>query len=45
VLLPPGWYGVVAPGYRIGRGVTPPRVRVSSGGIARVDLEIDTGIQ
>ena len=45
VLLPPGWYRVVAPAYRIGSGVTPQRVRVPAGRIARVDLDIDTGIQ
>ena len=45
VLLPPGPYTVVAPRYRVGSGVTPRVVRVPRGRIARVDLEIDTGIQ
>lgn len=45
VLLRPGTYTVVAPRHRIGSGVTPRTVRVPSGRVARVDLEIDTGIQ
>ena len=45
VLLPPGSYTVVAPRYRLVSGVTPRVVRVPRGRIARVDLEIDTGIQ
>jgi hypothetical protein len=45
VLLRPGWYTLVAPMYRRGTGVAPRRVRVASGRIARVDLEIDTGMQ
>jgi hypothetical protein len=45
VLLRPGTYGVVAPRYRIGSGVTPRTVRVPRAHVARVDLEIDTGIQ
>ena len=45
VILPPGTYTVVAPQYRRGSGVTPHTVRVPKSRIARVDLEIDTGIQ
>jgi len=45
VLLRPGIYTVVAPRYLHGSGVTPSTVRVRSGRVARVDLEIDTGIQ
>ena len=45
VLLAPGRYAVVAPQYRVGSGVTPRAVRVYRGRIARVDLQIDTGIQ
>lgn len=45
VVLRPGRYGVVAPGYVRGSGVTPRTVVVPSGRIARIDLEIDTGIQ
>jgi hypothetical protein len=45
VILRPGTYTVVAPRYRIGSGVTPRTVRVPRGRVARVDLEIDTGIQ
>ena len=45
VLLRPGKYTIVAPGYRVGSGVTPRIVRVIEGRIRRVDLEIDTGIQ
>ena len=45
VILAPGRYGVVAPKYRRGTGVTPRTVLVAKGRIARVDLEIDTGIQ
>jgi hypothetical protein len=45
VLLRPGIYTVVAPRYVIGSGVTPRTVRVWKGRVARVDLEIDTGIQ
>ena len=45
VLLAPGAYTVLAPQYRIGSGVTPQIVRVPKGRIARVDLQIDTGIQ
>ena len=45
VLLAPGRYAVVAPRYRRGSGVTPATVRVFRGRIARVDLQIDTGIQ
>jgi hypothetical protein len=45
VALRPGTYTVVAPRYRVGSGVTPRTVRVPRGRVARVDLEIDTGIQ
>ena len=45
VILPSGRYGVVAPKYRRGTGVTPRTVLVATGRIARIDLEIDTGIQ
>ena len=45
VLLRPGTYAIVAPGYVRGSGVTPRTVRVRKGKVARVDLEIDTGIQ
>ena len=45
VLLRPGTYTVVAPRFVRGSGVTPRTVRVSMGRVARVDLEIDTGIQ
>ena len=45
VLLRPGTYTVVAPRFLRGSGVTPRTVRVSMGRVARVDLEIDTGIQ
>ena len=45
VILAPGTYTVAAPQYRRGSGVTPHTVRVPKGRIARVDLEIDTGIQ
>jgi hypothetical protein len=45
VLLAPGAYTVLAPQYRVGSGVTPKVVRVPRGRIARVDLQIDTGIQ
>jgi len=45
VLLRPGSYAIVAPGYVHGSGVTPRTVRVLKGRVARVDLEIDTGIQ
>jgi hypothetical protein len=45
VLLAPGKYGIVAPQYRAGTGVSPRTVLVPTGRIARVDLEIDTGIQ
>jgi hypothetical protein len=45
VLLRPGRYTVVAPRYRFGSGITPQTVRVPRGRVARVDLEIDTGIQ
>ena len=45
VLLRPGKHTVVAPGYRVGSGVTPRIVRVIEGRIRRVDLDIDTGIQ
>jgi hypothetical protein len=45
VLLAPGAYTVSAPAYRHGSGVTPHTVRVRKGLVARVDLEIDTGIQ
>jgi hypothetical protein len=45
VKLRPGRYTVVAPAYRAGSGVTPRTVRVPKGRIARVDFEIDTGIQ
>lgn len=45
VFLRPGRYAVVAPRYRFGSGVTPRTVRVPRGRVARVDLEIDTGIQ
>ena len=45
VLLAPGRYNVVAPQYRHGSGVTPRIVRVPRAHVARVDLEIDSGIQ
>lgn len=45
VLLRPGRYTVAAPRYRIGSGVTPHVVRVLRGRVARLDFEIDTGIQ
>lgn len=45
VTLAPGRYRVVAPRYRRGVGVTPPSVLVRRGKVARIDLEIDTGIQ
>jgi len=45
VLLAPGVYSVTAPKYRRGSGVTPGTVRVKKGRIARIDLEIDTGLQ
>lgn len=45
VMLAPGRYRVVAPKYRHGTGVTPRTVLVPRGRIARIDLEIDTGIQ
>jgi hypothetical protein len=45
VILKPGRYVVVAPAYRRGVGVTPRTVLVRRAKIARVDLEIDTGIQ
>lgn len=45
VILRPGTYIVVAPRYRVGSGVTPRTVRVPRGRVARVDLEIDSGIQ
>ena len=45
VILAPGRYGVVAPNYRRGVGVTPRTVLVRKGKITRIDLEIDTGIQ
>ena len=45
VLLRPGLYTVVAPRYLRGSGVTPRTVRVTKGRVARIDLEIDTGIQ
>jgi len=45
VTLAPGTYTVAAPQYRRGSGVTPHSVRVQKGRFARVDLEIDTGIQ
>lgn len=45
VMLAPGRYAVVAPQYRRGTGVTPRTVLVRKGRVARIDLEIDTGIQ
>ncbi len=45
VLLRPRTYTVVAPAYRVGTGVSPRVVRVPDGRVARIDLEIDTGIQ
>lgn len=45
VLLGPGAYTVTAPRYRRGPGLTPRNVRVPKGRVARIDLEIDTGIQ
>jgi hypothetical protein len=45
VMLAPGRYGVAAPQYRRGVGVTPPTVLVRRAKITRIDLEIDTGIQ
>lgn len=43
--LRPGTYTVVAPRYRVGSGVTPRTVRVPKERVARIDFEIDTGIQ
>jgi hypothetical protein len=45
VRLRAGSYGVKAPGYRIGTGLTPRVVQVPRGRIARVDFHLDTGIQ
>jgi len=45
VSLRPGMYAVVAPRYVLGSSVTPRIVRVWKGRVARVDLDIDTGIQ
>ncbi len=45
VMLAPGRYGVVAPQYRRGVGVTPRTVFVRRAKVTRIDLEIDTGIQ
>lgn len=45
VLLAPGVYAVSAPEYRRLSGVTPEKVRVPRARIARVDLQIDTGLQ
>lgn len=45
VFLRPGRYTVEAPAFRRGSGVTPRTVRVPRGRIARIDLEIDTGLQ
>lgn len=45
VALRPGTYTVVAPRYRVGSGVTPRTVRVPKERVARIDFEIDTGIQ
>jgi hypothetical protein len=45
VALPLGTYTVVAPRYRVGSGVTPRTVRVPKKRVARIDFEIDTGIQ
>lgn len=45
VALAPGTYTVAAPRYRVGSGVTPRTVRAPKGRMARVDLEIDTGIR
>jgi hypothetical protein len=45
VILAPGLYRVVAPRYVRGTGVSPKTVLVPRGRIARIDLEIDSGIQ
>jgi hypothetical protein len=45
VLLASGKYGVVAPRYRVGTGVSPRTVLVREGRITRIDLEIDAGTQ
>jgi hypothetical protein len=45
VILAPGRYRVVAPQYTRGVGVSPRTVLVPKNRIARIDLEIDTGIQ
>lgn len=45
IRLAPGRYTVAAPRFTRGSGVTPQVVWVPKGRIARVDLEIDTGIQ
>lgn len=45
VVLRPGRYRVVAPKYKLGTGVTPRVVLVPKGRIARIDLEIDSGLQ
>jgi hypothetical protein len=45
VRLPAGVFRVTAPDYRVGTGVTPRNVRVPDSRTARVDLQIDTGIQ
>ena len=45
VSLRPGLYRVSVPGRRIGSGITPRTVLVQAGRTARVDFEIDTGIQ
>jgi hypothetical protein len=45
IALRPGRYVVSAPEFRRGTRVTPRRVTVPKGKFARVDLEIDTGIQ
>jgi hypothetical protein len=45
VRLAPGRYSVTAPRFTRGAGVTPDVIRVHRGRIARVDLEIDTGLQ
>jgi hypothetical protein len=46
VRLRPGIYSVTTPPpRRVGTGLTPSRVRVPAGRLARVDFHLDTGIQ
>lgn len=43
--LRPGRYGVTTPHRGVGTGLTPRSVRVPKGRLARVDFDLDTGIQ